>query len=267
MARRSTTVHSGVCGYPQSRTVVLVDTPNYGSGNVIQFQLTKVFRCQVTFAALRSRTLLIKVSVMGAGGLRQSQWPLRKVVQEDKFVRKITAIPVVLAAVVTAACGSTQTSTTDAQSATTAPAGAAAGSSSAAASSSSNAPTSTAAKLQFPGKTVNVTVYGWDASQQMLLFRLAVSKKSPIGTASWVDDPSDPQTHRLSLASGASIRSKWVNCFDHSSGLVEGEGYANCTQQQLVHYLQATSTDQLYAAELRVDATDHIDRFTEYYHP
>jgi hypothetical protein len=122
-------------------------------------------------------------------------------------------------------------------------------------------------KLQFPNKTINAFLKGWDATHQMVLFQLAQSAPSRTDNTTWVPDESDTQTHRLPLAPAATVQSPWTGCFDESTGLTPGGTPVTCTEAQLVTFLQTAPAGQLGTVKMHVDGTDHVDLVSLYYHP
>ncbi|HET6502960.1 MAG TPA: hypothetical protein VFG87_19575 [Amycolatopsis sp.] len=122
-------------------------------------------------------------------------------------------------------------------------------------------------KLQFPNKTVNAFLKGWDAGHQMVLFQVAQSAPSQAGDTAWAPDPTDPQTHRLPLLPTATVQSPWTGCFDENTGLTPGGTPVTCTEAQLVAFLQSAPAEGLGTVKMHVDGTDHIDLVSLYYHP
>lgn len=117
--------------------------------------------------------------------------------------------------------------------------------------------TPAATRLRFPDSTRTVQLVGYDKAVGMVRFRLVVGERTDDGTGHlsvryFEPDPADPATHRLPLASGATIRSAFHELCGASPG---------CTPAvQLVRMLH---TDRQPCAIVHVNAADRIDTVTE----
>lgn len=146
----------------------------------------------------------------------------------------------------------------------------------AAAPSTGSAPTTTTAAapttanqassrvLQFPDKTVTVTLTGYDPSVHMVQFQLAVFIVGGPDDGHYTADPKDPSTHRLALAPNATMTSFSPDCTGAGGGDSGTQGAA-CTTTQFVSALSDDSGSG--PAKLHVNAQDQIDNAQGLYHP
>ncbi|HEX4224079.1 MAG TPA: hypothetical protein VHZ97_17055 [Pseudonocardiaceae bacterium] len=145
-----------------------------------------------------------------------------------------------------------------------------------AASTSGSAPTSSVATtaaarpaasrtLQFPNKSLTITMQGYDSSVKMLDFQLAVFVAGGPDDGHYSPDPSDTAVHRLSIAPNAKLSALSADCTGPSAGANPGTDGTTCTVAQFV----AALTDQsgIGPAKVHVNAADQIDSAQELYHP
>ncbi|HWC83958.1 MAG TPA: hypothetical protein VG756_28700 [Pseudonocardiaceae bacterium] len=135
-----------------------------------------------------------------------------------------------------------------------------------AASPSGQQVTTTGQQLQFPGKTLNVLLAGYDETTNMVQFQLARYVPAPTDNGGYEADPGNPGTHRLPLTANANVLSAADFCPGSGEATIgdDGLGTTPCSTAQFVSYLRSGGKD---AAQLKVDGSDHIASVAEIYHP
>jgi hypothetical protein len=182
-------------------------------------------------------------------------------------IGRCTALVIAVMAVGTA-CGSSVSGVPAANGSGGATTSAPAGSSTAAPSTGAAASTSSPV-LKFAGKTVTASLNGYDSKLDMVQFHVVRFASGGVDDGHYVGDPADPAAHRLPLAKASTILSAVSICStgaNEEGVTVDADGHANkaCTKDQLAQVLSTPST---LIAELKVDATDHIEKLSEVYAP
>ncbi|HJP75923.1 MAG TPA: hypothetical protein VJ914_16770 [Pseudonocardiaceae bacterium] len=119
--------------------------------------------------------------------------------------------------------------------------------------------------LQFPNKTVTVTLTGYDPSLHMVQFQLAVFVAGGPDDGHYSADPKDGSTHRLALAPYATMTSFSPDCTGASGANSDTPQGATCTTTQFASALSDGSGAG--PAKLHVNAQDQIDTAQGLYHP
>ncbi|HEX5406146.1 MAG TPA: hypothetical protein VFX16_28045 [Pseudonocardiaceae bacterium] len=112
--------------------------------------------------------------------------------------------------------------------------------------------TSRAPQLRFPNTSNDVEFTGYDAQDGLVEFHKVVVQSDGAGP-NMVPDPSDPGTHRLPMASGATVRS-----IDPRGFPFEACPPRSCTASDIVASVIGHNNDA-FCAHIHVNAADQID--------
>jgi hypothetical protein len=134
-------------------------------------------------------------------------------------------------------------------------------------SANASAPTSTAqqAALRFPNQNMTVLTVGYDSTLKMVQFQLATWVTGGPDDGHYANDPSDPATHRLSIAPDAKLTALSPDCTGPAAGSNPNTDGTTCTVAQFTAALADGTA--IGPAKVHVNASDQIDTAQELYHP
>ncbi len=120
-------------------------------------------------------------------------------------------------------------------------------------------------EARFPNTTQTVLLTGYDATVDMVQFKLTRWQPGGPNNGHYVDVPGDTGVHRLPLAKNVTVLSVGTLCLSNEmSADSKGNGTAPCPTDIL---LKSLKDGIMLVAEIKVDGTDHIAKVSERFTP